>query len=138
MVGDAPIAREVFASVVVRKRAEQVRRAKRKVRHRENPEQATRPQTRQTRTPPSNGGDRFWRRRERSRPWRNGLPGDQASLSSVDASTIARGEILSRSQALEQERIAQVQEQLGEQRAKLLEMQEEARRAGMHTQVYDP
>ena len=62
----------------------------------------------------------------------------QASLSSVDAAAISRGEILSRSQALEQERIAQVQEQLGEQRAKLLEMQEEARRAGMHTQVYDP
>ena len=62
----------------------------------------------------------------------------QASLSSVDASAISRGEILSRSQALEQERVAQVQEQLEEQRAKLLEMQEEARRAGMHTQVYDP
>ena len=62
----------------------------------------------------------------------------QASLSSVDADAIARGEILSRSQALEQERLAQVQEQLEEQRAKLLELQEEARRAGMHTQVYDP
>jgi len=62
----------------------------------------------------------------------------QASLSSVDADAIARGEILTRSQALEQERIAQVHEQLDEQRAKLLELQEEARRAGMHTQVYDP
>ena len=62
----------------------------------------------------------------------------QASLTSVDADAIARGEILSRSQALEQERIAQVKEQLEEQRAKLLELQEEARRAGMHTQVYDP
>lgn len=62
----------------------------------------------------------------------------QASLSSVDANAIARGEIFNRSQALEQERMAQVQEQLEEQRAKLLEMQEEARRAGMHTQVYDP
>ena len=61
-----------------------------------------------------------------------------ASLSSVDADAISRGEILSRSQALEQERIAQVQEQLEEQRAKLLDLQEEARRAGMHTQVYDP
>ena len=62
----------------------------------------------------------------------------QASISSVDASAIARGEILTRSQALQQERLAQVQEQLDEQRANLLEMQEEARRAGMHTQVYDP
>jgi hypothetical protein len=62
----------------------------------------------------------------------------QASLSSVDANAISRGEIFSRSQALEQERLAQVQEQLEEQRAKLLEMQEEARRAGMHTQIYDP
>jgi hypothetical protein len=62
----------------------------------------------------------------------------QASLSSVDASAIARGEILSRNQALERDRLAQVQEQLDEQRSKLLELQEEARRAGMHTQVYDP
>jgi hypothetical protein len=62
----------------------------------------------------------------------------QASLSPMDASAIARGEILSRNQALEQERLAQVQEQLEEQRAKLLDMQEEARRAGMHTLVYDP
>ena len=62
----------------------------------------------------------------------------QASLSSVDANAIGSGEIFNRSQALEQERMAQVQEQLEEQRAKLLEMQEEARRAGMHTQVYDP
>ena len=36
----------------------------------------------------------------------------QASLSSVDANAIARGEIFSRSQALEQERLAQVQEQI--------------------------
>ena len=62
----------------------------------------------------------------------------QASISSMDASAIARGEILTRSQALEQERVARVQEQLEEERGKLLEMQEEARRAGMHTQVYDP
>ena len=62
----------------------------------------------------------------------------QASLSAMDASAISRGEILSRNQALERERLAQVQEQIEEQRAKLLEMQEEARRAGMHTLVYDP
>lgn len=62
----------------------------------------------------------------------------QASVPYVDASAISRGEILNRRQAWEQERVAQVQEQLEEQRAKLLELQEEARRAGMHTQVYDP
>ena len=62
----------------------------------------------------------------------------QGSISDVDASAIARGEILTRSQALQQERVARVQEQLEEERAKLLELQEEARRAGMHTQVYDP
>ena len=62
----------------------------------------------------------------------------QASLSTVDADAISRGEIFNRNQALQHERIAQVQEQLGEQRARLLELQEEARRAGMHTQVYDP
>jgi hypothetical protein len=62
----------------------------------------------------------------------------RASLSYGDATAISRGEILTRNQALEQERVAHVQEQLEEQRAKLLEMQEEARRAGMHTRVYDP
>ena len=62
----------------------------------------------------------------------------QASISEMDASAISRGEILTRNQALEQERVAQVQEQLEEQRAKLLEMQEDARRAGMYPQIYDP
>ncbi len=62
----------------------------------------------------------------------------QASISYGDASAISRGEILTRNQALVQERLAHVQEQLEEQRAKLLEMQEEARRAGMYPQVYDP
>ena len=62
----------------------------------------------------------------------------QASLSYGDASAIARGEILTRNQALEQERLAQVHDQLEEQRAKLVEMQDEARRAGMYPKVYDP
>jgi hypothetical protein len=35
-------------------------------------------------------------------------------------------------------RLAQMQLQLDEQRRKLDQMQESARRAGMHTQVYDP
>jgi hypothetical protein len=43
-----------------------------------------------------------------------------------------------RSQALQQERLAQVQLQFDEQKRKLEAMQEEARRAGMHTTVYDP
>lgn len=62
----------------------------------------------------------------------------QSSLSYGDASAITRGEILTRNQALEQERLAQVHDQLQEQRAKLLEMQDEARRAGMYPQVFDP
>jgi hypothetical protein len=36
------------------------------------------------------------------------------------------------------EREAQMQEQLGEEKNKLEQMQEAARHAGMHTPVYDP
>jgi hypothetical protein len=43
-----------------------------------------------------------------------------------------------RTQALQEDRLAQVQLQLDEQKRKLESMQEEARRAGMHTTVYDP
>ncbi len=41
-------------------------------------------------------------------------------------------------QTTQMERLAAVQLQLDEQRKKLAEMQEDARRAGMHTTVYDP
>jgi hypothetical protein len=34
--------------------------------------------------------------------------------------------------------MAQIQQQLDEQKRKLVEMQEAARHAGMHTAVYDP
>jgi predicted RNase H-like nuclease (RuvC/YqgF family) len=43
-----------------------------------------------------------------------------------------------RYQGRKMERLAQMQLQLDEQRRKLDQMQESARRAGMHTQVYDP
>lgn len=62
----------------------------------------------------------------------------QGALSYGDAGAISRGEILTRNQALEQERLARAQEQLEEQRAKLLEMQDEARKAGMYPKTYDP
>jgi hypothetical protein len=43
-----------------------------------------------------------------------------------------------RYQARQLERLAQMQQQLDQQRKKLEEMQEAARHAGMHTPVYDP
>lgn len=43
-----------------------------------------------------------------------------------------------RYQARQLRRISQIQQQLDEQKIKLSEMQEAARRAGMHTMVYDP
>lgn len=42
------------------------------------------------------------------------------------------------SQVRQLRRISQLQDQLDDQRIKLAEMQESARRAGMHTVVYDP
>ena len=44
----------------------------------------------------------------------------------------------SRLQARQLQRVAQLQQQLDEQKMKLADMQESARRAGMHTVVYDP
>lgn len=41
-------------------------------------------------------------------------------------------------QTTQMQRLADVQLQMDEQKKKLAEMQEEARRAGMHTTVYDP
>jgi len=41
-------------------------------------------------------------------------------------------------QARQLQRMAQIQQQLEEQKRKLVEMQEAARHAGMHTAVYDP
>lgn len=43
-----------------------------------------------------------------------------------------------RYQALQMERIAQMQQMLDEQKRQLDQMQDAARRAGMHTSVYDP
>jgi hypothetical protein len=43
-----------------------------------------------------------------------------------------------RPQARQLQRVAQIQQQLDEQKMKLADMQESARRAGMHTIVYDP
>lgn len=43
-----------------------------------------------------------------------------------------------RPQARERERLAELQQQFDEQTFRLVEMQESARRAGMHTIVYDP
>lgn len=43
-----------------------------------------------------------------------------------------------RYQARQLERVAQMQQQLDEQKRKLDRMQEAARHAGMHTAVYDP
>jgi len=43
-----------------------------------------------------------------------------------------------RYQARQMERLAQLQEQLDQQKRKLEDMQEAARKAGMHTPVYDP
>jgi len=44
----------------------------------------------------------------------------------------------SRGQARQQERVSEIQLQLDEQKRKLTQLQEDARRAGMHTTTYDP
>jgi hypothetical protein len=65
---------------------------------------------------------------------------DQLHTSMHPANSSVQYESLpySRDQARQWQRVAQVQQQLDEQKRKLAEMQEAARHAGMHTAVYDP
>jgi len=55
-----------------------------------------------------------------------------------DSSSYYAGLAQNRYQARQLERLAQLQQQLSQQRKKLEDMQEAARHAGMHTAVYDP
>jgi septal ring factor EnvC (AmiA/AmiB activator) len=61
----------------------------------------------------------------------------QASIQSANGSVQYEGPT-SRYQAQQLDRVAQIQQQLGEQKRILEQMQEAARHAGMHTVVYDP
>jgi hypothetical protein len=60
-----------------------------------------------------------------------------ASTHSVGGGTLSEGPY-NRYQARQMQRIAQMQEMLDLQKRKLAMMQEAARHAGMHTNVYDP
>lgn len=60
-----------------------------------------------------------------------------ASIQSAHGSVQYKGPY-NRYQARQLERVAQMQQQLDEQKKKLDQMQEAARHAGMHTAVYDP
>ncbi len=61
----------------------------------------------------------------------------RASIRAQNGSTQYEGPN-GRSQARQMERVAELQQQLDEQKFRLNQMQEAARRAGMHTVVYDP
>jgi predicted RNase H-like nuclease (RuvC/YqgF family) len=60
-----------------------------------------------------------------------------ASIRSANGSVQYEGPS-NRHQARQMQRVAQIQQQLDEQKWKLDQMQEAARHAGMHTAVYDP
>jgi hypothetical protein len=62
----------------------------------------------------------------------------KASMHPANSSVQYESLPYSRDQARQWQRVAQIQQQLDEQKRKLAEMQEAARRAGMHTAVYDP
>jgi hypothetical protein len=61
----------------------------------------------------------------------------KASIRAENGSTQYEGPN-GRAQARQMQRVAELQQQLDEQKFKLNQMQESARRAGMHTVVYDP
>ncbi len=63
---------------------------------------------------------------------------DQANASLHSNSSVQSEGPFNRSQARQMQRLAQMQEMLDQQKRKLEMMQEAARRAGMHTLVYDP
>jgi len=83
-----------------------------------------------------------WKRQIEEQQYR--IANLQARIDRINASiravggTVQYDQPYSRYEAIAQERIAQMQEQLDEQRRRLEWMQESARRAGMHTSVYDP
>jgi hypothetical protein len=60
-----------------------------------------------------------------------------ASITSANGSVQSEGPY-NRYQAQQLQRVAQIQQQLNEQKWKLDQMQDAARHAGMHTAVYDP
>jgi predicted RNase H-like nuclease (RuvC/YqgF family) len=60
-----------------------------------------------------------------------------ASIHSPDGSTQYNGPY-TRNQAVQLQRMVQIEQQLNEQKRKLDQMQDAARRAGMHSAVYDP
>lgn len=60
-----------------------------------------------------------------------------ASITSANGSVQSEGPY-NRYQAQQLQRVAQIQQQLDEQKWKLDQMQDAARHAGMHTAVYDP
>jgi hypothetical protein len=60
-----------------------------------------------------------------------------SSIHSAGSGTLSEGPY-NRYQAREMQRVAQMQEMLDQQKRKLAMMQDAARHAGMHTNVYDP
>ena len=62
----------------------------------------------------------------------------KANVQFANVSTYPYSGPYNRAQARQVQRIMQLQQQLDEQKRKLEQMQEAARRAGMHTAVYDP
>lgn len=87
--------------------------------------------------PPSSGRDRFLAQKTR-------MANLQARIDQVQASIrAANGEVQAEQpfnhyQARQVQQVALMEQQLNEQRIKLDQMQDAARRAGMHTAVYDP
>jgi hypothetical protein len=82
--------------------------------------------------------------RERIEEQKNRVSSLQARIDQINSQIRARGGTVqydqpySRYAAQAQERVAEMQQQLNEQQRRLEMMQEAARRAGMHTSIYDP
>jgi hypothetical protein len=81
--------------------------------------------------------------RERIQEQENRVASLQARIDQLNASMHSTGSAQyegpsNRYQALQMQRVAQMQEMLDQQKRRLYMMQEAARRAGMHTSIYDP
>jgi hypothetical protein len=89
--------------------------------------------------PEAQGGEQ-WRQRvleQESRVQSMQARIDQMNAAARSGGASAQG-AYNRNQARQMERVAQMQQQLDEQKRRLELMQDAARRQGMHTQVYDP
>jgi predicted RNase H-like nuclease (RuvC/YqgF family) len=116
-----------------------------------NTEESTQPTTRKNAASSKHAAERRAAEHRAAEQWKQKILAQEATVSnlrsrvdrlqaSIHFSSVStyENQPYNRYQARQMERLAQLQQQLDQQKRKLEDMQEAARKAGMHTPVYDP